>query len=309
MPELILIMEAEALQADSTAADIFGGIFGGGSARRSGRSSVNAPRRGGDITANINISFMEACTGKKQDIKINHMEQCSECGGTGAKKGTSPQTCPECNGSGTVNITQATPFGRITNTRTCTKCGGKGKIIGSPCSRCGGTARIRVEKNISVEIPAGIDDGQILRVGGQGDSGLNGGPSGDLNVVISVRPHPIFVRDGYDVHCEIPITYTQAVLGDEITVPTIDGKVKYTIAEGTQTGTVFRLKGKGVKKLRRSDRGDQYVKVNIEVPKNLNKKQKEALKNYEKTMSESSTDKHYTKRQSFFDKFKEIFNQ
>ena len=289
--------------------DIFGGIFGGGSARRSGRSSVNAPRRGGDITANINISFMEACTGKKQDIKINHMEQCSECGGTGAKKGTSPQTCPECNGSGTVNITQATPFGRITNTRTCTKCGGKGKIIGSPCSRCGGTARIRVEKNISVEIPAGIDDGQILRVGGQGDSGLNGGPSGDLNVVISVRPHPIFVRDGYDVHCEIPITYTQAVLGDEITVPTIDGKVKYTIAEGTQTGTVFRLKGKGVKKLRRSDRGDQYVKVNIEVPKNLNKKQKEALKNYEKTMSESSTDKHYTKRQSFFDNFKEIFNQ
>ena len=289
--------------------DIFGGIFGGGSARRSGRSSVNAPRRGGDITANINISFMEACTGKKQDIKINHMEQCSECGGTGAKKGTSPQTCPECNGSGTVNITQATPFGRITNTRTCTKCGGKGKIIGSPCSRCGGTARIRVEKNISVEIPAGIDDGQILRVGGQGDSGLNGGPSGDLNVVISVRPHPIFVRDGYDVHCEIPITYTQAVLGDEITVPTIDGKVKYTIAEGTQTGTVFRLKGKGVKKLRRSDRGDQYVKVNIEVPKNLNKKQKEALKNYEKTMSESSTDKHYTKRQSFFDKFEEIFNQ
>lgn len=289
--------------------DIFGGIFGGGSARRSGRSSVNAPRRGGDITANINISFMEACTGKKQDIKINHMEQCSECGGTGAKKGTSPQTCPECNGSGTVNITQATPFGRITNTRTCTKCGGKGKIIGSPCSRCGGTARIRVEKNISVEIPAGIDDGQILRVGGQGDSGLNGGPSGDLNVVISVRPHPIFVRDGYDVHCEIPITYTQAVLGDEITVPTIDGKVKYTIAEGTQTGTVFRLKGKGVKKLRRSDRGDQYVKVNIEVPKNLNKKQKEALKNYEKTMSESSTDKHYTKSQSFFDKLKEIFNQ
>lgn len=133
--------------------DIFGGIFGGGSARRSGRSSVNAPRRGGDITANINISFMEACTGKKQDIKINHMEQCSECGGTGAKKGTSPQTCPECNGSGTVNITQATPFGRITNTRTCTKCGGKGKIIGSPCSRCGGTARIRVERISALRFP------------------------------------------------------------------------------------------------------------------------------------------------------------
>ena len=136
-----------------------------------------------------------------------------------------------------------------------------------------------------MDIPAGIDDGQILRVGGQGDNGLNGGPSGDLNVVVSGRPHPLFVRNGSDIHCEIPITYTQAVLGDEITVPTIDGNVKYNIAEGTQTGTVFRLRGKGVKKLRRSDRGDQYVKVNIEVPKNLNKKQKDLLREYEASMS------------------------
>ena len=159
-----------------------------------------------------------------------------------------------------------------------------------------------------MDIPAGIDDGQILRVGGQGDSGLNGGPSGDLHVVVSVRPHPLFVRDGFDVHCDIPITYTQAVLGDEITVPTIDGKVKYTIPEGTQTGTVFRLKGKGIKKLRRSDRGDQYVKINIEVPKNLTKKQKDALKDYEKAMGESSTETHYEKRKTFFDKLKEKFN-
>lgn len=287
--------------------DLFGGIFGGGRSR-GGRSGVNAPRRGGDVTANVNISFMEACTGKKQDIKVSHMEQCTECGGTGAESGASIQTCPDCSGTGTVNVAQRTPFGTISSSRTCPKCGGKGKIITSPCKKCGGTARVRVEKNLSVDIPAGIDDGQILRVGGQGDGGLNGGPAGDLNVVVSVRPHPIFVRDGYDVRCDIPITYTQAVLGDEITVPTIDGKVTYIIPEGTQTGTVFRLKGKGIKKLRRSDRGDQYVKVNIEVPKNLTKKQKESLKDFEKAMGESNTGTHYVKRQSFFDKLKEKFS-
>lgn len=287
--------------------DLFGGIFGGGRSR-GGRSGVNAPRRGGDVTANVNISFMEACTGKKQDVKVLHMEQCPECGGTGAEKGTSPQTCPDCKGMGTVNVAQRTPFGTISSSRTCQKCGGKGKIITSPCSICNGTARVRVEKNLSVDIPAGIDDGQVLRLGGQGDGGLNGGPSGDLNVVVSVRPHPLFVRDGFDVHCDIPITYAQAVLGDKITVPTIDGKVEYTIPEGTQTGTVFRLKGKGIKKLKRSDRGNQYVKINIEVPKDLTKKQKEALKDFEKTMGESSTGTHYVKRQSFFDKLKEKFN-
>ncbi len=287
--------------------DLFGGMFGGGS-RRSARSSVNAPRKGGDITANVNITFMEACEGKKQDIKVSHMEKCTECDGTGSEKGTSPQVCSECHGVGSVNVAQRTPFGTISSTRTCTKCGGKGKVITSPCRKCSGTARVRVEKNISVDIPAGIDDGQILRVGGQGDGGLNGGPSGDLHVVISVRPHPIFTRDGFDVHCEIPITYTQAVLGDEITVPTIDGNVKYSIAEGTQTGTVFRLKSKGIKKLRRADRGHQYVKINIEVPKNLTKKQKEALKDYENAMNESSGETHYAKRTSFFSKLKEKFN-
>ncbi len=287
--------------------DLFGGIFGGGS-RRSSRSNVNAPRRGGDIKANVNISFMEACEGKKHEMKISHMEKCPECNGTGAQKGTAPQTCPDCNGRGTVDIAQRTPFGTITSKTTCSRCSGKGKIIGTPCSKCSGTSRVRVEKTISVDIPAGIDDGMILRVGGQGDSGLNGGPNGDLNVVVSVRPHPIFTRDGFDVHCEIPITYTQAVLGDEITVPTIDGKVKYNIAEGTQTGTVFRLKGKGIKKIRRSDRGDQYVKISIEVPKNLTEKQKAALKEYEKAMSESETETHYDKRKTFFDKLKEKFS-
>ncbi len=208
---------------------------------------------------------------------------------------------------GSVKINQRTAFGVISTSRTCSKCGGKGTVINNPCKKCSGTSRIRVQKSITVDIPAGIDDGQVLRVSGQGDSGLNGGPTGDLHVVVSVRPHPLFTRDGYDVHCDIPITYTQAVLGDEITVPTIDGNVKYTISEGTQTGTVFRLKGKGIKKLRKTERGDQYVTVSIEVPRNLTQKQKDLLREYESSMSE--TEKHYAKRQTFFQKFKDFFNQ
>jgi len=275
--------------------DLFGGVFGGRS--RSSRSNANAPRRGQDVTANVNISFMEACEGFKKEIKIAHMETCSSCRGTGAENGSAPQTCPDCNGMGSVKINQRTAFGVISTSRTCSKCGGKGTVINNPCKKCSGTSRIRVQKSITVDIPAGIDDGQVLRVSGQGDSGLNGGPTGDLHVVVSVRPHPLFTRDGYDVHCDIPITYTQAVLGDEITVPTIDGNVKYTISEGTQTGTVFRLKGKGIKKLRKTERGDQYVTVSIEVPRNLTQKQKDLLREYESSMSE--TEKHYAKRQTF----------
>ncbi len=285
--------------------DLLGGVFGGRS--RSSRSNANAPRRGQDVTANVNISFMEACEGVKKEIKIAHMETCSSCRGTGAENGSAPQTCPDCNGMGSVKINQRTAFGVISTSRTCSKCGGKGTVINNPCKKCSGTSRIRVQKSITVDIPAGIDDGQVLRVSGQGDSGLNGGPTGDLHVVVSVRPHPLFTRDGYDVHCDIPITYTQAVLGDEITVPTIDGNVKYTISEGTQTGTVFRLKGKGIKKLRKTERGDQYVTVSIEVPRNLTQKQKDLLREYESSMSE--TEKHYAKRQTFFQKFKDFFNQ
>ncbi len=285
--------------------DLFGSFFGGGG--RSARRNANAPRRGQDITANANISFMEACEGKKHEIKLNRMEKCPDCNGTGSADGSAKATCPDCGGAGAVKVSQRTPFGMISSSKTCSKCNGSGTVNTNPCKKCGGTARVRVQKNISVDIPAGIDDGQVLRVGGQGDSGLNGGPSGDLNVMISVRPHPIFERQGSDIHCEIPITYTQAVLGDEITVPTIDGHVKYDIAEGTQTGTVFRLRGKGVKKLRRTDRGDQYVKVYIEVPKNLTKKQKELLKDFAKSMEENDGE-HYQKRKSFFQKMKDMLS-
>lgn len=282
----------------------FGGFGGGNFSGGSSRSSANAPRRGSDINEAVVLTFMESCTGVKKDIKINRMSKCDACNGTGAKSGTSAEICPDCQGRGTIKVTQRTGFGTISSARPCPHCGGKGKIIKNPCDACHGVGRKRVVKTVSVDFPAGIADGQTLRLSGMGDCGINGGPDGNLNVNITVKSHPLFTRDGYDIHCEIPVTYAQAVLGAEITVPTIDGNVKYNIGEGTQPGTVFRLKGKGVKKLRANDRGNQYVKVTIEVPKNLSKKQKDIIKEFDDTLTETN----YTKRKSFFDKIKEIFN-
>lgn len=278
---------------------LFGNIFGGGV--RS--NSANAPRKGRDISYNINISFMEACTGKAQEINISHQERCTACNGSGAEAGTSSEICPDCHGRGSVKATQQTPFGAISSTRPCPHCGGKGSVIKNPCQKCRGVGRTKVQKRVNINIPAGIDDGQVLRVSGEGDCGINGGPAGNLNVSVSVRPHPIFTREGYDVHCEIPITYAQAVIGDEITVPTIDGNVRFPIPEGTQNGAKHRLKGKGIKFLQQDKRGDQYVKLYIEVPKNLSKKQKEMLKEFDNSLNE----KNYAKRKSFFDKLKDLF--
>ena len=282
--------------------NLFGGGFGGGFSSGSTRSRASAPRRGQDIDTTVTIEFMEACMGIKRDIKINRLEKCPDCNGSGAAAGSTPQTCPECNGAGQVKVAQRTPFGVISSQKVCSKCGGKGKIVSNPCPKCSGNGRVRVTKSLSVDIPAGIDDGQMLRVSGQGDAGVNGGPNGNLNVGIRVKNHPLFEREGFDVHCEIPITYAQAVMGDELVVPTIDGNVKYSISEGTQTGTVFRLKGKGIKKLQRSERGDQYVKVYVEVPKNLDRKQKELLKEFEASLE----DKNYEKKKNFFDKLREF---
>lgn len=282
--------------------NIFGGGFGGFSS--SSRSNPNSPKRGSDIQESATISFIEACNGKSQEIKLSRMATCEICHGTGAESGSSPEVCPDCNGRGSIKVAQRTPFGVISSSKPCPKCAGKGKIIKNPCNSCRGMGRVRVQKTVSVDIPAGIDNGQTIRVSGQGDCGINGGPSGDLLLYISVKKHPIFTRDGFDVHCDIPVTYAEAVLGAEITVPTIDGDVKYSIAEGTQNGTVFRLKGKGVKKVHRSDRGDQYVKVYVEIPKNLSKKQKDLLRELECSL----TDKNYAKRQSFFDKLKAKFD-
>lgn len=280
--------------------DIFEGFFGGfGNSRR---SNPNAPRQGRDIQTAITIDFFEACKGTKKQISIQRMERCDDCGGSGAAKGTSPQTCPDCGGRGQVRVQQRTPFGAITTQKPCSRCQGKGQIISNPCQKCHGSGSVRVSKRLEITIPAGIQDGQVLTVRGQGDAGVNGGPSGDLNVSITVRPDVLFKRDGYDIWCEVPITYMQACLGDEIDVPTIDGTVKQTIKEGTQPGTVLQLKGRGVQNLNGRSRGDAYIELTIEVPRNLTKQQKEILKQFEEAISE----KQYEKRKGFFQKLKNL---
>lgn len=282
--------------------DIFEGFFGGGFGG-SARSNPNAPRRGADVEAPVTISFLEACKGCEKDVTVSSMSECSECHGTGAAKGSSPQTCPDCGGRGQVRVSQRTPFGVVQTSRTCSRCGGKGKIISNPCPKCHGGGRVRTSKTVHVTIPAGIDDGQAFSMSGRGDHGLNGGSAGDLIINVNVRPDPIFTRRGYDIWCDVPITYAQAVLGDEITVPTIDGKVKYTIPEGFQPETVVRLRGKGVQRINARGRGDQYVKVMIEVPKDLNKQQKEALRNFDNMLN----DKQHAKKKNFFETLRDNF--
>ena len=277
----------------------FGGGFGGGRQR-----NPNAPRRGNDTAATVNLSFDEAAKGCKKTVKVTKIENCDECGGSGAAKGSSAKTCPVCHGSGQVAATQRTPFGVMQTQKVCDHCHGSGKIIDNPCKKCAGKGRIRHTVEQNVDIPAGIDDGQVINLRGGGDSGVNGGPSGDLRINVNVRPHPIFVRDGYDVYCEIPITFTQAALGDEITVPTLDGKVKFQIHEGTQPGDEFKLRGKGIQRLNYGGKGDQYVKINVEVPKDLSKAQKDKLKEFDAV----TDDKNYKKKKSFVDKLKDIFN-
>ncbi len=278
--------------------DMFGGGFGGG-----GRPRRRGPERGQDIKQRISISFEEAAFGKKVQVKINRSEECDECHGSGAKQGTSKKTCPTCHGSGQVQSVQRTPFGNIASTRTCSTCNGEGEVIESPCNKCHGKGSVRKTKTIEVDVPAGIDDGQMIKLAGQGELGTRGGPRGDLYIEVNVANHQLFTRDGYDVYLEMPITFAQATLGDNIQVPTLDGKVEYEIPEGTQTGTVFRLKGKGIPKLRSNVRGDQYVKVTVEIPKKLNDKQKELVRQFAK---ECGQDVHQ-KQKSLSDKIDTFF--
>lgn len=284
--------------------DIFGDIFSGfGFGGSTKTRNPNGPIRGNDTQVRIQLTFMEAAKGCKKEIPIQRLERCNDCNGTGAKPGTSPETCPECHGSGQVRVQQRSPFGVIQTVKACSRCGGKGKVINDPCKACNGLGRIRHNKKISVDIPAGIDNGQTFVVRGMGDDGINSGPAGDLNVTVTAKEDPIFQRDGFDVWVDIPLTFTQAVLGDEITVPTIDGKVSYNIPEGTQPGTTFRLRNKGIQYVNNRGRGDQYVRVNIEVPTNLTSKQKDLLKDFDA----STGDKNYAKRKSFFNKIKDAF--
>ena len=278
--------------------DIFGSFFGGGFG--GGARTRNGPRRGDSIRASVAISFTEAAFGCEKEVTLERSEQCPTCKGNGCAPGTTPEVCPDCRGSGVVMRSQRTPFGVMQSQMPCQKCGGTGKIIHQPCQECHGSGSIRHRRTIKVSIPAGIDDGQTISLRGQGHAGRNGGPSGDLLITVMVRPHDIFRREGTAVFCEAPITFAQAVLGGELEIPTIDGKVKYAIPEGTQTGTVFRLKGKGIPVLNGRGRGDQYVTVTIETPTNLNKEQKEALRKFDATLGENN----HEKQKSFFKKFR-----
>ena len=279
--------------------DIFGSFFGGGFGGGR-RTNPNAPQRGESIRMSIAISFEEAAFGCEKEVTVERYETCDTCHGSGCAPGTSPEVCPDCHGTGTVQVRRQTPMGVFATSAPCAKCGGKGRIIHQPCKDCRGSGMVRKKKTIQASIPAGIDNGQTISIRGQGNAGKNGGPAGDLLITITVRPHELFRREGTSVLCEAPITFTQAVLGAELEIPTIDGKVKYTLPEGTQSGTTFRLKGKGIPSINGRGRGDQYVTVYIETPKNLNKEQKEALRKFAETMGESETQG----RKDFFKKFK-----
>ena len=280
--------------------DIFGSFFGGGFAGGGRRTNPNAPQRGESIRLSLSITFEEAAFGCEKDVTVERMDQCGTCHGNGCAPGTTPETCPDCHGTGQVQVRRQTPMGVFATTSPCGRCGGKGKIIHQPCSDWKVTGSVRKRKTIKASIPAGIDNGQTISIRGQGHAGKNGGPAGDLLITITVKPHDLFRREGTSVLCDAPITFAQAVLGAELEIPTIDGKVKYDLPEGTQSGTTFRLKGKGIPSINGRGRGDQYVTVYIETPKNLNKEQKEALKKF----AEAVGDTNYEERRKFFKKFK-----
>ena len=284
--------------------DIFSSFFGGGGGFGGfGGRNPNAPQRGRDIQISINITFEEAAKGCKKTVEVPRVEDCSECGGSGAAKGSEAKTCPDCGGRGFVIRQQRTPFGVMQTQQPCSRCGGKGKLVKNPCKSCHGSGKTAAKKTLEVSIPMGIDDDQSFALRGMGDAGANGGPAGDVIVMVTVRPSEVFQRDGYDVYVIVPITYSQAVLGDNVTVPSIDGKVEYTVPEGTQSGTTFRLRGKGIQYLNGRGRGDMYVKCEVEIPKKLNKAQRDALKKFEGTLKEEN----YEKRKGFFKKLKDMF--
>ena len=260
--------------------DIFSSFFGGGFGG-SQRVNPNAPQRGGDIQSNITITFEEAAKGCKKTVEVNRIEVCDGCSGSGAAAGSSAQTCPDCGGRGQVMTQQRTMLGVMQVQKPCPRCSGKGTIIPNPCQKCRGTGRVRRPSKVEVNIPAGIDDRQAINVRSQGNKGVNGGPAGDLRVGINVMAHKHFERDGYNVWYQTSISFAQAALGSELVVPTLDGNVKYNIPAGTQPGDVFKLKDRGIPNLNGRGRGDQLVKVNVEVPKKLSEKQKDLLRQFE----------------------------
>lgn len=288
--------------------DIFGDLFGGGRSRR----AQNGPMRGANLRARINITFEEAVFGCEKELEIMLKDTCSTCHGTGAKPGTSPVTCPRCHGEGQIVTTSQSMFGMVRNVQTCPDCHGTGKIIKDKCPDCKGTGYTSSRKKIQVSVPAGIDDGQSIRIREKGEPGINGGPRGDLLVEISVARHPIFQRQDMNIFSTAPITFAQAALGGEVKISTVDGDVVYEVKPGTQTDTRIRLKGKGVPSLRNKNvRGDHYVTLVVQVPTKLNEKAKEALREFDEACgnrppSKSKTEK---KKKGFMDKVKEAFEE
>lgn len=280
----------------------FGGFGGfGGSTRR------NGPVAGNDLRYNLNITFEEAAFGVKKEILVPREENCATCGGTGAKIGTQPTTCSVCGGSGQVRSQQNTMFGSFSTVRPCDACGGTGKIIKEPCPDCRGKGRVNRSKRIVVNVPAGIDNGQMLTMRGEGEAGLRGGPSGDLYISISVKPHKLFVRNGSDLHLNMDIPMTVAALGGEIQVPTLNGTVKYNIPEGTQPGTTFRLREQGIVRLNTNQKGDLFVKANVVVPKKLNDEQKELMRKLADSLGDKITEAKPGKKK-IFDRVKDKLN-
>ena len=285
--------------------DLFGGMGGGFGFGGGQRANPNAPRKGADVRVSLVLGFMEADHGCTKTITVTKQDTRPECSGTGAAKGTSPETCPDCGGAGYVNRNLRMGGMVMQQRQPCSRCGGKGKIVKTPCAHCHGTGKVAVKKSLEVKIPAGIGDDQSIALRGQGDAGVNGGPAGDVIVIITVRPDPMFERDGYDVWVTVPITYSQAVLGASIVVPTVDGKVEYNVPEGTQSGTTFRLRGKGIQYLGGRGRGDQYVKVMVEIPKKLTRAQREALNAFEQSLK----DDNYEQRKGFFKNLRDKFDK
>ncbi len=286
---------------DFDVGDIFSSFFGGGgSARRN-----NGPVQGNDREARVTLTFEEAAFGVKKEIIYNRIEKCHSCDGSGAAAGTAPKTCSKCGGTGSVRVQQRTPFGMMQSTRPCDECHGSGKIIEKPCSDCRGSGTTVKRKTLEVNIPAGIADGQEIVARGQGDVGKNGGLNGDLYINVHVKEHSVFVREGADIFCDVPITFVEAALGATIKVPTLEGNVDYEIPEGTQTGTRFTLREKGMPSVSGKRRGNLTFKVIVDVPKNLNAKQKDMLRDFSKTCGE----KNNLQKESFAEKMKKLFKK
>jgi molecular chaperone DnaJ len=266
--------------------DIFESFFGGFGGFGGGqRHNPNAPMKGRSLRFGLTITFEEAVFGTSKVVNITREENCETCGGSGAKEGTTPETCTRCNGRGSINVQQRTILGVMSSTQTCDMCGGKGKVVKEPCSSCKGNGRVRKKASIKVEVPAGIDIGQVILLHGQGEAGYNGGGPGDLHIEINIKPHKSFERDGYNLYLDINIPFSIAALGGEVEVPTLQKPIKYNVPEGTQPNTTFRLKEQGVPK-RNNTRGDLYVRVMIEVPKNLNEEQRDLIRKFGESLNE-----------------------